>query len=241
MDNSIENWKGLKKILVVLAHPDDPEFFLGATIAKWAAEGHTINYCLLTKGEKGTNNPEISSEEVSKLRQIEQDLAGKVLGVTHIRFLDYEDGYLVPTIETRKQIVGVIRKEKPDVVVSCDPTNYFPRPDYVNHPDHRAAGQIVLDAIFPAAGSRLYFPELLREGADPHMPDELWLSLTANPNVNLDVTAWWHMKIQALLEHKSQIGDKEQFIKRMEGKFTPQSTIEAPQYIEQYKRVIFRR
>lgn len=240
MNSTIENWTGSKKILVVLAHPDDPEFFLGATIAKWAAEGHSIAYCLLTKGEKGTNNPAISSEQIGELRQSEQDFAGKVLGVRQIRFLDYEDGCLVPSIEARKRVVRVIREERPDILVSCDPTNYFPRPDYVNHPDHRAAGQITLDAVFPAAGSRLYFPEMIEEGVAPHMPEELWLSLTADPNIILDVTAWWPHKIKALLEHDSQIGDRAQFITRMESKYSPDSTQASPQYVEMFKRVIFR-
>jgi len=205
MVDSIENWKDSKRILVILAHPDDPEFFFGATIAKWVAESHTVSYCLLTLGERGTSDPEITLEEVGKQRLAEQRASGKVLGVERIRYLDYEDGYLVPTIEARKQVVRVIREECPDVLVSCDPTNYFPRPDYVNHPDHRAAGQIVLDAVFPAVGSRLYFSELLDEGIQPHMPEELWLSLTADPNIVMDVTSWWPMKIKALMAHKSQI------------------------------------
>jgi LmbE family N-acetylglucosaminyl deacetylase len=241
MCSSVENWKDSKRILVVLAHPDDPEFFLGATIAKWVAEGHTVTYCLFTLGERGTSDLEITPEEVGRLRQVEQDSACKVLGVKQTRFLGYDDGFLVPDIETRKQVVRVIREERPDILVSCDPTNYFPRPDYINHPDHRAAGQIVFDAIFPAAGSRLFFPELVEEGVAPHMPEELWLSLTADSNVEMDVTAWWPLKIRALLQHESQIGDQEKFIQRMKSKFTPQSTVEAPQYVEHFKRVIFRR
>lgn len=241
MEKPIENWEESKRILVILAHPDDPEFFLGATIARWVADGHEVAYCLLTLGERGTSDPEIAVEEVGKQRRVEQYRAGTVLGVSHIQFLDFCDGYLVPTIEARKQVVRVIRKERPQILVTCDPTNYFPRSDYVNHPDHRAAGQIVMDAVFPAAGSRLYFPDLMDEGWDPHTPDELWLSLTAEPNLDLDVTEWWPTKIKALLEHKSQIGEEEKFVQRMRTRHTLESTIENPRYVERFKRIIFRR
>jgi LmbE family N-acetylglucosaminyl deacetylase len=241
MEQIVEKWNGPKKILIILAHPDDPEFFMGATIARWAEAGHDISYCLLTPGERGTSEPEITTEEVGKQRRVEQSRAGEVLGVNNIRIMDFSDGYLTPSIEARKQVVRVIREERPHILVSCDPTNFFPRLDYVNHPDHRAAGQIVMDAVFPAAGSRLYFSDLVDEGFEPHSPEELWLSLTAEPNLIIDVTEWWPVRLRALLEHKSQIGDKEKFIARMKSKHTPDSTLEKPRYEEQFRRIIFRR
>ena len=132
-----------------------------------------------------------------------------------IDFLDYEDGYLIPDLEMRKQIVRFIRKYRPNILVTCDPGNLFPSQQYINHPDHRNAGQVVIDAVFPAAGNRFFFPELLAEGYEPHEVEEVWMSLTNDPDVSLDVTEHWDEKITALKMHASQIGDPRAFEKRM--------------------------
>jgi LmbE family N-acetylglucosaminyl deacetylase len=142
-------WETPQSILVILAHPDDPEFFCGATIARWTAAGHQVSYCLLTCGDKGSKDRNISPEALCQLRHAEQLAAAAVLGVARVRFLDYPDGYLVPDLTLRRDIARVIRQERPDVVVACDPTNLYIRDVYINHPDHRAAGQAVLDAVYP--------------------------------------------------------------------------------------------
>jgi hypothetical protein len=118
----LESWEEPKRILVVLAHPDDPEFFCGATIARWTSTGHEVRYCLLTCGDKGTQDRSLDSEALCALRQKEQRAAAAVLGVTQLRFLGYPDGYLVPDLNLRGEITRVIRQERPDVVVTCDPT-----------------------------------------------------------------------------------------------------------------------
>jgi LmbE family N-acetylglucosaminyl deacetylase len=138
-----EGWQDPQKILVILAHPDDPEFFCGASIARWTEAGHSVAYCLLTRGDKGTSDRSISPEELVKVRQAEQRRAAAVLGVSTIHFLEYPDGYLLPTLEVRRSIVRIIRTEKPQVIITCDPGNYFPRDVTINHPDHRAAGEAV--------------------------------------------------------------------------------------------------
>jgi LmbE family N-acetylglucosaminyl deacetylase len=233
-------WSTPQRILVILAHPDDPEFFCGATLAHWSAAGHEVSYCLLTCGDKGSDRRDLSGEALCADRQEEQRRAAAVLGVKQVRFMNYPDGYLTPTLEMRREITRVIRQERPDILVTCDPTNLFPAPNRINHPDHRAAGQVVLDALFPAAGNHRYFYELLdEEGLEPHMPREVWVSLTAQPDVVLDATARWEQKIRALQEHKSQIGDPEQLAERMRQRHTPESTREAPRYEEKFRRLVF--
>lgn len=232
-------WDEPQKILVVLAHPDDPEFFCGATIARWTSAGHQVAYCLLTCGDKGTKDRDLTPEDLCAMRQEEQRAAAAVLGVHSVCFLDYPDGYLVPDLHLRKAITRVIRQQKPDVLVTCDPTNLYIRETLLNHPDHRAAGQAALDAVFPAARDHLYFVELWREeNLEPHVVREVWVSLPKEPNVSLDVTLFWETKIRALLEHKSQIGDVEALIARLRARHTPDSTPEAPRYEEHFRRLI---
>lgn len=234
-----DNWQTPQHILVVLAHPDDPEFFCGATLARWHAAGHSIAYALLTCGDKGSDDRSISGEELCALRHREQRAAADELGVGRIHWLDLPDGYLVPDLSLRQKIVRLIRLERPTILVGCDPTHLFVRDSYLNHPDHRAAGQAVVDAVFPAAGNHRYFPELLAEGLEPHRPNEVWLSLAAQPNVILDITEHWETKLRALLHHKSQIGDPEKFRERMTARRTEDSSDESPRYEERFRRIVF--
>jgi LmbE family N-acetylglucosaminyl deacetylase len=239
MTHQPDTWDALKNILVILAHPDDPEFFCGATLARWARAGHTITYYLLTCGDKGFNDstpPDMTTDALCALRHTEQLAAARIIGAKAVHFLDRPDGYLVPDLDLRRDIVRVIRKFKPDVLVTCDPDNLFAAYG-INHPDHRAAGQVVLDAVFPAAGNKEYFPELLAEGHPPHMPKEVWCSLTSQPNVTQDVTGTWGIKLEALLEHKTQIGDVEKFKERMRSRHTEDSTDEDPRYEEKFRVV----
>lgn len=234
-----EGWAEPQKILVMLAHPDDPEFFMGATIARWTGAGHKVHYCLLTRGDKGGQDPRVSGEEMAQLRVVEQNAAASVLGVESVRFLSYEDGTLVPNLAIRRDVVAVIREEKPDILVTCDPTNLLTRYGYINHPDHRAAGQIVIDSYFPAAGSPMFYPELAEKGLAPHSVKEVWLSLTRQPNVVLDVSETWQNKVEALHQHRSQIGDLVKFDARMASRRTPDSTPEAPRFEEEFHRIIY--
>jgi len=173
------------------------------------------------------------------IRHEEQIAAAKVIGVDVVHFMDCPDGYLIPDLNTRRDVVRIIRKFKPDVLVTCDPQTLFATYG-INHPDHRAAGQVVLDAVFPAAGSPVFFPELLVEGYQPHMPKEVWCSLTMQPNITLDITETWPIKLEALLEHKTQIGDIEKFKERMKSRRTEDSTDDNPRYEEKFRRIIYR-
>ncbi|MFU8771698.1 MAG: PIG-L deacetylase family protein [Anaerolineales bacterium] len=238
--NTPENWESSKKILVILAHPDDPEFFCGATIAHWTSDGHQVSYCLLTCGDKGASDINTNIVELCKTRQKEQHAAASILGVHKVQFLGYKDGCLQPDMQLRRDITRIIRQEKPEILLTCDPTTLYIRDTRINHPDHRAAGQAVLDAVFPASGNPLYFIELWREESlAPHSVQEVWASLTTNPNVVLDVTAYWDIKIQALMQHTSQIDDLELLNERMRRRHTQDSTFENPRYEEGFKRIIF--
>lgn len=232
-----EGWETAQKILVVLAHPDDPEFFCGATIARWTNAGHQVYYCLLTCGDKGTHDRQMSGEKLCCIRHEEQKQAAQLLGVKGVRFLNFPDGYLVPNLELRKAITRVLREEKPDIVVTCDPQLLFLGDERINHPDHRAAGQACVDAIFPAARDHLYFPELLDEGLEPHIVREVWVSLAVEPNLVLDVTALWDLKLQAILCHKSQIIDEIALVQRMKKRIAKGSTLEQPRYEEAFRRI----
>lgn len=234
-----DQWEKSQKILVILAHPDDPEFFCGATIARWTAAGHSVSYCLLTCGDKGTQDREITPEMLCSRRQSEQIAAAAVLGVRQVRFLNYPDGYLTPDLHLRRDITRLIRQEQPDILVTCDPTNLYVRETLLNHPDHRAAGQAVLDAVFPAARDHLNFVELWRdENLEPHIVREVWVSAPKEPTVSLDVTEYWETKIRALYEHKSQIPDPQALAERIRARHTSDSTLENPRYEEHFRRLI---
>lgn len=232
-------WNTPQNILVILAHPDDPEFFCGATLAKWAREGHPITYLLLTCGDKGFNpatNPEMTPENLCGIRHEEQQNAAKVIGAQAVHFMDLPDGYLTSSLDLRRDIVREIRRHKPDILVTCDPQNLFAAYG-INHPDHRACGQVVLDAVFPAAGNVAYFPELLAQGFQPHMPKEVWCSLTSQPNTTVDVTDTWKVKLKGILEHKSQMQDVKKLAERMKARHTEDSTDEYPRYEEKFRVV----
>lgn len=235
-----EGWDTLKNILIILAHPDDPEFFMGATIARWIKAGHSIHYVLLTRGDKGGGEGFKTGDAIIRTRVAEQERAASSLGVNSIEYLDYEDGYLLPDLEMRGKVVRAIRKYQPNILVTCDPANLFPSQQYINHPDHRNAGQAVIDSVFPASGNRFFFPELLDEGYQPHEVEEVWMSLTNQPNVILDVTDHWEDKIRALKCHASQIGEPEVFEKRMLER-VQQAQDDDFHYEEQFRVIKFRR
>lgn len=236
--DEIGQWEKPQKILVVLAHPDDPEFFCGATIARWVKAGHTVAYCLLTCGDKGTKDRSLDSVTLCGIRQDEQRAAAAILGVTNVRFLGYPDGYLVADLNLRREVTRVIRQEKPDILVTCDPTTLYFGDSYLNHPDHRAAGQAVLDAVFPAARDHLFFIELWRdEMLEPHVVREIWITGSLEPNITLDVTDTWETKIAALYEHKSQIGDAQKLAERIRNRRTADSNEDAPRYEEKFRRL----
>lgn len=195
-----------ESVMVVVAHPDDAEFMCAGTIARWTANGCKATYVVITKGDKGSEDPEMTPDLLAKIREAEQRAAGEILGVSAFEFLGFEDAYLEPTLEVRKEITRLIRKYRPEVVITFDPTTRFFRNEYVNHPDHRAAGEATVDAVFPSARDRLTFPDLLAQGLEPHKVRELLLGLTDQINVVVDIGDTLEQKKRALLAHPSQLG-----------------------------------
>ncbi|MBN1148049.1 MAG: PIG-L family deacetylase [Anaerolineales bacterium] len=236
----MDEWSSPQRILVILAHPDDPEFFCGASIARWSDAGHEVIYWLLTCGDKGADDRCVDPRDLCRIRHDEQQAAAAVLGVRQVNFLDYPDGHLVADLDLRRAITRIIRQVRPDILVTCDPNTLFVGNQRINHPDHRAAGQAALDAVFPAAGNPLYFPELLHEERlEPHTVREVWVSGTLTPNLVMDVTDLWERKLRALHEHKSQIGEPLAFTERMRARRADDSSAENPRYEERFLRIVF--
>ena len=164
------------RILGIFAHPDDAEFTCAGSAALWASQGAQITYVVVTAGGAGSNDPNQDLDELVRVRQAEQTAACAVLGVQEVLFLGYPDGTLEPTLDLRRALTRIIRRLKPDRVVCGDPSVMFYGNDYINHPDHRAAAEAALYAVFPSAPTRPIFPELLAEGLDPHQVKEVYLS-----------------------------------------------------------------
>jgi LmbE family N-acetylglucosaminyl deacetylase len=198
-------------ILVVAAHPDDIEFGAGGAVAKWSKAGHRVVFCIVTNGAAGSNDPDMQPGRLIALRREEQAAAAAKLGVHDVRFLGYPDGALEATLELRRQLTRLIRELKPYRVVLMDPTTMLVQGDdfnYINHPDHRAAGEAALYAVFPSAGTRLVFPELLTDGLEPHNVTEVYMTLSMQPNVAVDISDVLEDKLEALLCHRSQLDER---------------------------------
>jgi LmbE family N-acetylglucosaminyl deacetylase len=195
-----------QRILVIVAHPDDIEFGIAGSVAHWVDEGVQVTYGIVTDGAAGSNEPGIDLKALAQQRQAEQRTAAATVGVHDVHFLGYPDGVLQPTMALRRDLTRLIRQVKPDRVVCQDPSTVFAGDDYINHPDHRAAGEAAIYAVFPSAETRPVFPELLEEGCEPHHVSELYLTLTMQPNTHIDITTTIDRKIAALLCHKSQVG-----------------------------------
>jgi LmbE family N-acetylglucosaminyl deacetylase len=196
-----------RRVLVVVAHPDDIEFMCAGTIARWTAQGAEVFYCLVTDGTAGSRDPEMTPERLSAIRREEQRAAAAVLGVRDVIFLGYQDGRVEPTVELRFAIARVIRRVRPDVVVVQDPMFRYSR-NYINHPDHRAVAEAALAAIMPIANTRLAALELIDEGLEPHDVDEVYLAAPVTPDIWIPLEQQhFAAKIAALREHVSQMGE----------------------------------
>ncbi len=191
------------------AHPDDQEFTVAGTLAKWARAGCEIISVVITSGDSGSNDPSHDhayKPVLANIREREQRAANKTLGVKETIFLGYPDGELEPSIALRKELTRIVRKYKPEVAVTGNPDAWFYGDDYVNHPDHRAAAQAACAAVFPSAGTRLIFPDLLTEGYLPHNVKRLYVHGVEKPNTWIDIADTLDIKIEALKKHASQLG-----------------------------------
>jgi LmbE family N-acetylglucosaminyl deacetylase len=210
-----------ERAIALFAHPDDPEFLAGGTIAQWTDAGCEVSYVIMTDGRAGDmglrDDPKpISEAELVARRQQEQRAAGAVLGVRDIVFLDHHDGELMHTLELRRQLVREIRKRKPQAALLFDPQRRV-MPGYVQHPDHWTSGEAALAALFPLAGSPRAFPELRDEGLEAHSVPDLYLVAAVDPNYQVDITATIERKIAAMRCHTSQVADPERVETMMKG------------------------
>jgi len=187
--------------MVVTAHPDDAEFSVAGTVARWVKEGKDVVYVVCTNGDKGTSDPDMKPALLVKIREQEQLAAARVLGVREVIFLRHPDQGLEDTPEFRKQIVRLIRMYRPEVVATSDP--YL---RYMWHRDHRIAGQVILDAVFPYARDVLAYPDLMLDGLKPHKVKEILLWAADDVNYLSDITDTFNLKIAALRCHQSQVG-----------------------------------
>ena len=205
----------IRRALVVVAHPDDVDFGSGGTVAYLTKKGVEVSYCLVTSGDAGGDDSTHTREERSAMREAEQRKAGAELGVMDLTFLRWPDGQVEPTLLLRREIARVIRRQRPDLVITQSPERNYER-IFASHPDHMATGEATLRAVYPDARNPHAFPELLREGFEPHTVGTVWLAGT-RPTMVVDVTKTFARKIDALRQHDSQVGsrkDLEKMVRR---------------------------
>ena len=229
------------RAMVISPHPDDAEIGCGGTVAAWIGPGTEVVYVLCTNGDKGSSDPEMTSERLAALREQEQRQAARVLGVKEVVFLGHADGGLEDSAEFRGQLVRALRQHRPEVVFCPDP---FRRTFYL-HRDHRICGQVTLDAVFPYARDYLHYPEHYRDvGLEPHKVDRILLWGTEEPDAFVDVSETLLLKIESLKKHVSQVsgGDSERDV----GEFVRANALRLGQkadlpYAEAFRSIEIRR
>lgn len=203
-----------ERVLVVCAHPDDVDFGMAGTVATLVDHGAEVRYCIVTSGEAGGNDRSQSRDEMAKVRQEEQRAAAAVLGVHDVSFLGYPDGRLSPSFELRRDLTRAIRVARPDLVIGQSPERNW-NIIYASHPDHLAAGEAVVDAVYPDSRNPFAHPELLEEGLEPHTVRALWLAAAPAANLSVDITDAFERKVAALRNHVSQGTDDPAIDERM--------------------------
>jgi len=208
------------RVLVITAHPDDVDFGSAGTIAQWTDAGVSVSYCIVTNGDAGGSDREISRTEMAAIRQAEQTAAAKQVGVHDLYFLGYPDGQVEPSLALRRDIARMIRLLRPERVVCPSPERNYARMG-TSHPDHRAVGSASLDAVYPDARNPFAFPELLTdERLEPWAVPEVWISGSPTPTQYVDITDTFGRKIAALRCHVSQIRDPDALEQVLRGALT---------------------
>ncbi len=195
------------RILVITAHPDDVDFGAGGSVAAWTSAGSEVSYCIVTDGDAGGFDEAVPREQIPGIRRAEQTAAAAALGVSDLVFLGYPDGRLEVTMDLRRDLARVIRQVRPDRVVCQSPQRNYER-IFASHPDHMAAGEAALCAVYPDARNPWAFPELMAEGLGRHVVSEVWMMGGPDPDVWVDVTATFDKKLTALRAHVSQETDR---------------------------------
>jgi LmbE family N-acetylglucosaminyl deacetylase len=233
MAGMAEEAEALERVMVIAAHPDDPEFGCAGTILKWTRAGKRVCYLLLTSGDKGTRDPEMRPGRLATQRESEQRAAAHEMGVENVLFLRHPDGMLDNTMELRRQLAALLREHQPHIVVAIDPWRR-----YQLHPDHRAAGQAALDAVYAAREWHI-FPEQLVDGVDPWRVKEVYLFWTDQPDYWEDIGCCIEARIIALTRHASQIGDVERLAERIRARAKEAGAKTGVEAAEEFKRFQF--
>ena len=226
-------------VAVFGAHPDDLDWACGGTAAAWAREGKEIYFVLTTSGESGEDHQRglvLPSAAMAEIREAEQRLAANILGVKEVLFLGQPDGRVEPTLAFRDQIVNVLRRLRPHIVISMDPGAWAFDSFYLYHPDHRATALAVFDAVYPAAGTPCYVPQP-DEGLPAHKVREVYFSGTSHPNVYIDITATIDLKVQALLSHRSQLTEPEEMARYVRQMASQRGEQIGCRYAEAFRRL----
>jgi LmbE family N-acetylglucosaminyl deacetylase len=224
------------RVMFVAAHPDDPEFLAGGTIAQMVKDGRAVTYVVVTNGNKGSGDPSMTSEKLVPIRAEEQRRAAEALGVEHVEFLGYEDGELENTRDVRRDVTRQIRRWRPDLIITLNPRrtyDYFPH----WHRDHRTTARVVMDCVFPLARDRLAFPELLPE-YEPHKVREVYVIQWAEPPLVVDITATMDRKLEAIRCHTSQVGDVTAVEKRMRDRAATLGKAKGYAYAEGFEHIV---
>ncbi len=229
------------RVLVVCAHPDDAEFGAAGTVAAWAKAGREVYYAIASRGDKGSNDPEMTSERLAQTREREQREAAAVLGVKEVVFLGFRDGELVADLTLRGAITRAIRQFRPHILIAQDPTALFYNNRFINHPDHRACGLAAVDAVYPTARDHLQFPEQLAEGLQPHKVAEVFLIQSEQPDILVDISETIETKIAALQKHASQFDDVDALAARVRQRAHELGEQGGMAYAEAFRRIIIRR
>lgn len=224
----------LDRVMVVAAHPDDPEFGCAGTVLKWSLDGKQVTYVLLTSGDKGSHDPDLRPGRLAGVREEEQRSAARDLGVNEVVFMRYPDGLLENTLELRRQLSSLLRQHRPHIILTIDPWRH-----YQLHPDHRVAGQAALDAVY-AAREWYIFPEQLVGEMEPWRVKEVYLFWTEAPDYWEDITCCFDQRISAISRHASQVGlNVERLTERLEQAARKAGEAPGYAYAEAFKRFEF--
>ena len=229
------DWTNVHRVLVIMAHPDDPDFTCAGTAIQMARQGIEVTYMILTNGDKGNHNPEITRNQLIAMRKIEQRAAAEVCGVKQVLFMGVEDGFLRPTKSIRKRVTREIRRIRPEIIICPHPDRYLVGDGYINHPDHRNAGVVAIDAIFPAADNPMFYPDLADEGYLPHKISQLYVHGDAEPTIEIDVSADIDLKLQSILSHKSQFPDTEATMESWRGRWGEEQEDGTRRHFERFR------
>lgn len=228
--------QNLERVLVVVAHPDDAEFSSAGTVALWTSQGIEVNYVICTDGAAGAADPTIEQSRLASIREVEQREAADVLGVKEITFLRQPDGQLRVSNELRGDLVRLIRQHRPDLIICQNAVRNYSNL-YGNHPDHLAAGQLAIEAVYPYARNPHAYPELLAAGLEPHSVREVLVVGTESPDYFTDVTTMIDRKMAALARHRSQHTPGQDFSARVLERMAKMGEPHGIAYAESFRRL----